>query len=456
MRRLLALSLLLAAAPARGADPVTFEQASAVFRTHCRKCHNTDERKGDLSLDTVADVLKGGGSGPAVTAGRPSKSLLYQAVVQEDDAVAAMPPKGKLPDADIAVLKAWIEQGLKATAADASKVANRHLGFDPKAATLGRPPGPLPMPVGLPALAGPEPRRPHPITALAANPWSPLVAAAGHERILLSDAVTGKSLGALPFPDGVPFVLAFSRDGRCLLAAGGKPVRSGVAVLFDVATGKRLATFGDEPDAVLAADLSADQGRVALGGPGKVVKVFNTADGKLGYKLTKHTDWITAVAFSPDGAKLATADRAGGVHVWDAATGGILLSLSEHKDAVTALAWRPDGKVLATGSEDGRLIVWDAADGWPVADRVPSRAGAGKGPLANSGILALAYTPTGEPVVAGRNRAVWVLGSAGKDTPLGEPLAALPLKVASALEGRGVVVGDDRGAVRYVKLPGTR
>lgn len=455
MRRLLALSLILAAASARGAEPVTFEQASTVFRMHCRKCHNADERKGGLSLDTVADVLKGGGSGPAAVAGRPSKSLLYQAIVQENDDVAAMPPKGKLPDTDIAVLKAWIEQGLKATAADASKVANRDLGFDHKAATLGRPSGPPPMPEGLPALTGPEPRRPHPITALAANPWSPLVAAAGFERILLSDASTGKSLGALPFPDGTPYVLAFSGDGRRLLAAGGKPVRSGAAALFDVTTGKRLATFGDEPDVVLAADLSVDQRRVALGGPGKVVKVFNTANGKLAYKVTKHTDWITALAFSPDEAKLATADRAGGVHVWDAATGGILLSLSEHKDAVTAVAWRPDGKVLATGSEDGRVIVWDAADGWPVTDRVSARH-ATKHSAASPGILALAYTPHGELVVACRDRIVRVSEAAGNDKPLGEPQGALPLKVASAIEGRGVVVGDDRGGVRFISLTSTR
>lgn len=455
MRRLLAVSLLLAAAPARGAEPVTFEQASAVFRTHCRKCHNADERKGGLSLDTVADVLKGGGSYPAAVAGRPSKSLLYQTTAQEDDAVPAMPPKGRLPAADLAVLKAWIEQGLKATPADTSKVANRDLGFDPKFATLGRPPGPPPMPEGLPALTGPEPRRPHPITALAANPWSPLVAAAGFERILLSDAKTGKSLGALPFPDGTPYALAFSGDGRRLLAAGGKPVRSGVAVLFDVTTGKRLATFGDEPDVVLAADLSANQRRVALGGPGKVVKVFDTIDGKLAYKVTKHTDWITAVAFSPDGAKLATADRAGGVHVWDAATGGILLSLSEHKDAVTAVAWRPDGKVLATGSEDGRVIVWDAADGWPVTDRAPARL-AKKPAAADHGILALAYTPNGELVVAGRDRIVRVSEKAGNDKPLGEPHGALPLKVAGASEGRGVVVGDDRGGIRFIAIPSAR
>ncbi|MGY8687877.1 MAG: WD40 repeat domain-containing protein, partial [Verrucomicrobiales bacterium] len=93
-----------------------------------------------------------------------------------------------------------------------------------------------------------------------------------------------------------------------------------------------------------AADLSPDQKLLALGGSGKVVKVYSTADGTLQYKIEKHTDWITATAFSPDGKHLATADRAGGLHLWDASGGGIILSLSAHKASIRALDWRPDNK----------------------------------------------------------------------------------------------------------------
>ena len=70
---------------------------------------------------------------------------------------------------------------------------------------------------------------------------------------------------------------------------------------------------------VLAADISADGKLVALGGPGKIVKVFSVADGKQLYEIKKHTDWITALEFSPDGTRLATGDRAGGIHLWEAA-----------------------------------------------------------------------------------------------------------------------------------------
>ena len=50
-------------------------------------------------------------------------------------------------------------------------------------------------------------------------------------------------------------------------------------VVWDVKTGKRVFEVGKEYDAVLAADISPDHGQVALGGPSKVVRVYNTADG---------------------------------------------------------------------------------------------------------------------------------------------------------------------------------
>ena len=69
--------------------------------------------------------------------------------------------------------------------------------------------------------------------------------------------------------------------------------------------------MGDELDAVLAADINAGQTLIALGGPQKIVRVFNVGDGSLAVEIRKHTDWVTAVEFSPDGVLLATADRAG-------------------------------------------------------------------------------------------------------------------------------------------------
>jgi len=236
------------------------------------------------------------------------------------------------------------------------------------------------------------------------------------------------------------------------MVAGGKPVQSGSVVLFEVKTGKRLTSIGDETDAVQAADLSPDQQLVALGGSGKTVKVYGTADKKLRFKLTKHTDWITAIAFSPDGKVLASADRAGGIYLWDSASGGILLSLAEHKASVRALAWRSDGRLLASGGEDGQLIWWDAKDGWPTITNSnahpPTRPEGMYGKLPN-GVLAVAFGPQGELLSAGRDKQVRLWAPDGRALKAFSTDNVLPLQTSIASDGKGLFAGDAAGVVHY-------
>ncbi|MCS6852292.1 MAG: hypothetical protein NZ700_14100, partial [Gemmataceae bacterium] len=73
------------------------------------------------------------------------------------------------------------------------------------------------------------------------------LAVSGHERILLYHAESLKLPGLLQLPERIPFVLKLSRNGKILLAAGGRGAHSGKVVLFDVTSGKRLAEIGDEP-----------------------------------------------------------------------------------------------------------------------------------------------------------------------------------------------------------------
>ncbi len=60
----------------------------------CFRCHGKDKHKGDLRLDSLEAVLKGGEDGKVVAPGESAKSPLVVSAAQIDEETA-MPPKKK-------------------------------------------------------------------------------------------------------------------------------------------------------------------------------------------------------------------------------------------------------------------------------------------------------------------------------------------------------------------------
>ncbi len=83
-----------------------------VLVQHCFECHAATAKKvrGGLLLDSRARVLEGGDNGPAIVPGDPEKSRLIEAI-RYTRVDLKMPKKGKLPDAVIADLTAWVKMG---------------------------------------------------------------------------------------------------------------------------------------------------------------------------------------------------------------------------------------------------------------------------------------------------------------------------------------------------------
>jgi mono/diheme cytochrome c family protein len=93
--------------PANGAR--FFEtQVRPILQTHCIGCHGGDKVRSGLKLTSRDAVLTGGERGPAVLPERPEKSLLLQAINHRD---LKMPPRGKLPQAQLDVLARWVKMG---------------------------------------------------------------------------------------------------------------------------------------------------------------------------------------------------------------------------------------------------------------------------------------------------------------------------------------------------------
>ncbi|MCX6598455.1 MAG: PSD1 and planctomycete cytochrome C domain-containing protein [Acidobacteria bacterium] len=108
MRTLIAL---IPVTLAWAADPAEFFEMKVrpVLAGKCYACHS-NSRMGGLDLTSREAALKGGNSGAAVVPGKPGESLLI-AAVSHSHAKLKMPPAGKLPDTEVADLRAWVEAG---------------------------------------------------------------------------------------------------------------------------------------------------------------------------------------------------------------------------------------------------------------------------------------------------------------------------------------------------------
>lgn len=433
-----AVALLLASG-APGADKVTFDdQLMPLLRNECVSCHNPDKKKAGLDVSSYQALLAGGDGGPVFNVGDPENSPIYQVVAHTKDPY--MPKgKGKLADKDIAIFKQWIAGGALENVTGKPAVAkNRPKLKLSVVADAHKPRGAVVMPKDLLLEPVVHTQRPGALMCLASSPWAPLVAIGGQHQVLLYDTETLELVGVLPFPEGQPYVAKFSRNGSMLLVGGGISAKSGHVVLFDVASGRRITQIGDEFDAVLAADISPDQSMVALGGPGKTLKIYSTADGQLIKSIKKHTDWVTAIAYSPDGVLLASGDRQGGLWVWEARSGNEFYGLTGHKAAITDLCYRDDSNVLASASEDGTVKAWEMQSGKEIKSWNAH----------GGGVLAVNFGHDGRIVTCGRDKLVraWKPDGGGLFTT--PPFSDLALHVTFDGEGKRIVAGDWTGVIR--------
>lgn len=421
-------------------EKITFsDHILPIFRAKCGSCHNANDRKGNLVLDDYAAMREGGGSGEVVEPGDLESSYLWLLVTH--DSSPEMPPnQPKLPDNELNLIRQWILGGLlrdkdsKAEVKKKATIAKIDVSGE-------RPAGPPPMPkkfLGEPVTVAP---RANTVTALTVSPWAPVAAVSGHRQVALFDTRNRQMLGVLPFPEGQPEILRFSRNGSLLLVGGGQGGASGKVVVFDVATGERQIEVGNEYDTVLGADISPDHTLVALGGPKRMVRVYSTATGELVYEKKKHTDWVTTAAFSPDGVLLATGDRANGLVLWEAQTGNEYLVLNGHTGSITDVAWRPDSNSLASASLDGTVRLWELNDGREIK----------KWNAHGGGVTAVDYIRDGRIVTAGKDRTAKLWQGDGAGIRTFEGLTEMGLEVGYDADHDLVLGGDWAGRVMVWK-----
>jgi hypothetical protein len=419
-----------------GQEKVTYQDhVLPLIENHCAKCHNADKKKGDLDLTSYNGAMKGGGSGQVVMAGNADSSKLYKSITHVEE--PTMPPnKPRLGDKDLDVFKKWITGGLLETSGSkAIAAAKPAIDLAVKGSGRAKPEGPPPMPPELPLDPVVHTPRGSALTGLAASPWAPLVAIGGQKQVLLYNTDRLELIGIIPFTEGTPAHVQFSRNGKLLLVAGGHGGKSGRVVVWDITKAERVMTVGAEYDTVLAADISPDQTKIALGGPDRLVKIYSTASGELLHKIKKHTDWVTALAFSGNGELVASGDRNGGISIWDPDNGQEMFTLAGHKGAITALSWRDDSRILASASEDGAIKWWESQEG-KQAKTWNAHSG---------GTLSVSFGHDGRLVSCGRDNQVTLWNAEGNREKAFEFFGEMPLRAALAHDGARVVAIDFNG-----------
>ena len=86
------------------------KEVRPLLAKHCYSCHSVKSKKlqAGLLVDSRAALLRGGDSGQALVPGDADASILIEAVRYES---YEMPPKGKLPEKEIATLERWVTMG---------------------------------------------------------------------------------------------------------------------------------------------------------------------------------------------------------------------------------------------------------------------------------------------------------------------------------------------------------
>ncbi|MCO5946419.1 c-type cytochrome domain-containing protein [Mucilaginibacter flavidus] len=84
-----------------------------ILQNKCSQCHRDGKLKGNLSVESLQTLRKGGKSGPAVAPGKLNASELYKRITLDPDNKDFMPKDGKTPltKSEVKIIKWWIENG---------------------------------------------------------------------------------------------------------------------------------------------------------------------------------------------------------------------------------------------------------------------------------------------------------------------------------------------------------
>ena len=311
------------AIPVSSADQASYlRDVRPILDRSCTSCHQPASKQSDLDLTTYAGLQAGGRRGPAFVAGRPEQSLVFQFITA---ALQPSMPFGQPPLAanEISTIRDWIESGARDDSPDEPAPTEPTVYHQP--------------PV---------------ITALRFSPDGETLAVSGNREVLLHHADGSGLMKRLPGKADRILSIAFSADGKLMIAGGGTPARFGEIQFWEPREGRLLRTAEATSDTLFGASLSPDASKVAVGCADNTVRAFETATGKELYKVSTHENWVLGTTFGIDSKRLVSVGRDRAAKLIDASAGQFLENVNQMKGELLAMARHPKADVIAIGGED--------------------------------------------------------------------------------------------------------
>ena len=347
--------------PALGRPVEFYRDLFPILESKCLACHNRQTKEGSLILENVPSIVKGGGSGPSVVAGKPDESLIYKLVTRKDEpAMPPMPNKVQskpLTPKEVGIFRKWIEEGAQpGTVAAPMSTVNWQ-----------------PVPPSIKS-----------VFCLALSPEERFVVAGRSNRVFVYDLTSGKEVAELTDPsllsvasaDGKPMygpgtshrdfvhAVAISPDGETIASSGYREIKLWQRVrdkAAPFAVGAPIQNIAIEADGTQAAFILNNN----------TVRLWNLVTSQGGATLTGHAAAVTGAQFSADGKTIYTVSDDKTIRSWNTENGQPVLNL-ETPQPIKGLSLSLDGKQLLTAHADKQIRVWGLEQLKPVADPPPA------------------------------------------------------------------------------------
>ncbi len=164
--------------------------------------------------------------------------------------------------------------------------------------------------------------------------------------------------------------VAFSPDGHLMVSTDA----SGQIILWDVETGSEIDRFEGHSGVVYSAVFSPDGQFIVSASEDKTVRLWDVTTREQIRRFDGHTLDVNSAVFSPDGSTILSASEDETVRLWDVESGAEILLFEGHTDEILWASYGLDGRTVISAAKDGTVRRWqiislDELIGWIYANR---------------------------------------------------------------------------------------